>query len=275
MIFDKTKQKLNELEKECQKAITSSEKARIEKRIERYKRKGDDWYVRFPDSNGKYHSEKVPPQYRGKRGAEKYEKIRTASAERGEYCDKNLRNASIEQISDFYLDSKMKRKASYSAAKTLCKHIKNHIGSVRLQRLNNDPEYLIDFFNDFPESEWSQKYIWNYRATLRAAIAHWLKFKRVIMANPVDLVEIKQGTKVIDYVPTKLDFESIIVASFTVGLPDVIRNLYIAVYETGLRIGEILGWQIEELSLKAPVFNSDGRATEVPYYSTSISKQQN
>lgn len=273
MIFEKNKYRLQQLEQKLKVAHTESERISILRSIEKYKKKGEEWHVKFRDSFGKWRAEKVPAQYRGKRGADRYEKIKVVEVDRGEYYCKNLRMASIEEICDYYLDTKMKTKASYSSAKTICGNIKRHLGLVRLNRLNIDPEFLIDFFNDFPETEWAPKYIWNYRATLRAAIAHWLKMKRVIMANPIDLVEIEKGTKVMDYVPTKQDFESIIMASYTVGLPDAIRNIYVAVYETGLRINEILVRQLEDISLEVPIFDADGKALKIPYYSTFISKQ--
>ena len=272
MIFDKNVYRITELSRKLAETVDTTEQARIEKQIQKLGKADPCYFVRYRNPLGRRVSERVPDQYRGQRGAEKYEANKISEVDTGGYSDKDDRKAAIEVVCNFYLEKKMKFKKSYSSAKTLCNHIIRHMGLATLEVLDRNPGILVDHFNDFPE-DWAPKYIWNYRLALRAAISFWIKMKRLHLANPMDLVELDPGTKVMDYVPTRQDFDAIIVTSLTLGLPDIVRHIYTAVYETGLRIGEILGWRIEEMDLRPPAFDDLGHPVHIPFFSTEISKQ--
>ena len=148
-----------------------------------------------------------------------------------------------------------------------------YLGSFRLDDLSAKPEILARHFAYFPEPEWAPKYVWNYRACLRASIQFWIETKEVFMYNPVDRVKVDKKINVEEYVPTDLNFESVYMTTYTLGLSDEIRFMLTAVYESGLRINEVLKWRIEEMDLSLPTFEDDGKPTFLPYFTTLITKQ--
>jgi integrase len=272
MIFDKNKYRIAELQRLFGKTNDELERKRIQSQMDEYGRLPPEYYVRYRDPLGKWPSVKVPDQYRGIHGARRFETIKLDEVKKGTHDTKDARKAKVRDVTAFYLEKKMRYKRSYSSAKTLCNHIDRHMGDALLETIDRNPQIIVDHFNDFPE-DWQPKYIWNYYACLRAGINYWIKMKRLHMANPLDLVEIEQGTNINEYVPTQSDFEAIYMTSLTLGLPDYVRGLYVSVYETGLRIGEILGWRVEEMDLRPPEFEREGRPVSLPYFSTEISKQ--
>jgi len=76
------------------------------------------------------------------------------------------------------------------------------------------------------------------------------------------LVRIDRGIRVMDYVPTENDLEKIIVASFEVGLPDWIRRLFVVVWESGLRVGEVVQ-HLRALNNKWARFTSSGHGVSL------------
>jgi integrase len=273
MIFDKNKQRILELKKELLSETDPEKIERLRKRISKYEAKGPMYYIRFTDSFGKPVVEKVPKEYKGVRGAEKYEAIKIAAVETGTYSPKASRDANVATICDHYLTGKMLGKSGYSSAKTLCNHIKEHIGGISLDKLVKQAEILTRLFLTFPETTWSEKYIWNYRVTLRAAIQFWIDIKELFVYNPVDRVEVDKRINIMEYVPTDADFARVIDATIRIGLNDEIRYMLNAVYETGLRINEVLKWKIEEMDLTPPKFDAQGNIQFIPYFTTDISKQ--
>ena len=88
-----------------------------------------------------------------------------------------------------------------------------------------------------------------------------------MVKNPMDAVDSPDPqTQVMDYVPTQRDYESIIFAAMTEGLPQAAIHLIGAVRYSGLRINEVLGWQVCDV-----ILYPDDNST--PYFFTSISKQ--
>ncbi len=241
--------------------------------LERLKKRKEDYHIKYCDPVGRRVTEKVPKDYRGLIGARKYEAKRIEQVSAGDHTSKQNFQAKISEICEYYLDFKLKGKKSWYAGKTVCNHIKRHIGSARLNVLDRNPEILIKHFREFPE-DWSEKYIWNYMVTLRAAISFWIKKKKLRILNPVEDIKVENNTRTIDYVPTKADFDSIIVTSYSIGLPDYVRHIFIAVWETGLRISEVLSWRIEDLDLREPEFDREGMPIRVPMYTTLILKQK-
>jgi integrase len=273
MIFDKSVYRLKELSKRLEKGLDLSERAKLQARIDRLKQKGPDLYVKFYDESGTSVVEKVPLEYRGIRGAERFECLRKGQIELGQFTPKSAREAKIEEMCDHYLEGKMIGKAGYPAAASLCRYIKTHLGMYRLNDLSQNPKILAKHFFDFPEKKWAPKYRWNYRACLRAAIQFWIDSHEMCLYNPVDRVKIIKGIKKNEYVPTDQDFDRVLMATYTTGLQDEIRNILISVYETGLRINEVLKWLIEEMDLSEPQFDDAGTPTFLPYFTTVISKQ--
>jgi integrase len=272
MIFDKNEYRVSELQQLISKSDDELSRELIQSRIDKTKKRPPEYHVKYCDPFGKWRSVRVPDEYRGFHGAKRFEALKISEVEKGTHSSKDVRKVKVKGVTAFYLDKKMRHKRSYSSAKTLCSHIDRHMGEALLETIDLNPQIIVDHFNDFPE-DWAPKYIWNYYACLRAAINYWIKMKRLHMANPLDLVEIEQGTNVNEYVPTQSDFDAIYMTSLTLGLPDYVRGLYVSVFETGLRIGEILGWRIEGMDLRLPEFDKDGRPVFLPYFTTEISKQ--
>ncbi len=242
MIFDKNKKRIKELARKDSVKYTA--------RIHDLQSRGPEWWIQYYDSSRKLRAEKCPPEYQSSRGAKKFESIRIAEIAKGVHDSKDVKHVRLSTVADAYLQEKMLGRSGESAAKTMVKHIRRLIGNWWLDNIDEQPSILVDHFRNFPEKSWSDKYRWNYFITLRAAINHWIRFRRLSMLNPCALVRIEPNVKVLDYVPTQEDFEKIIAHSFIVGLPDWIRNLLTVVFETGLRINEVMGQKKEDVCLE-------------------------
>ena len=111
MIFDKNEYRLRELRKSFGKELDPEKQQRIRKRIAATEKRGVEYWVKFSDSYGEIQVEKVPAEYRGKRGAEKYEALKVGSVESGSFTPKASREAKVEEICDHYLNGKMHGKS--------------------------------------------------------------------------------------------------------------------------------------------------------------------
>lgn len=92
--------------------------------------------------------------------------------------------------------------------------------------------------------------------------------KRLHIINPVDIVELDPGTNVREFVPTEADYIRILKMVYELNLPPYIQWLLIAVWETGLRIGEILALKWEDINLHR------GVGDDVPTFMVTFSKQK-
>lgn len=275
--FDKNLKRIRELERELQAGRGDPEKVRA--RIEELEQK-PDWFVDYRDVLGRRHEEKCPPEYQNERAAARYHALCVERVRKGAYNPPDLRKAKVAEITAAYLERKRKaaessgKVSTFNTAKYSCQRVNELIGDWRLDRMDADPEMIVDFFSDFPRRDWSPKTVWNFFTTLKAAINSWIRFKRLVMKNPCEIVELDPQTCVQDYVPTPEDFEKVFTATYVVGLPDWIRHLFTAVYESGLRINEVLRWRIENIDMSAPVFGENSRLIKCPTFLTEISKQR-
>jgi len=272
MIFDKNRYRVNELKKKLSREKDPQKQAKLKTKIEKL-RKSPDLFIKFYNDTGEQVVEKVPPEYRGMRGAQRYEHLRAGQSETGTFTPKSVKTAKVKEINNFYLEGKLLGRPGYSSAKTCCNKIDEHLGAFRLIDLSTKPDILARHFAYFPETEWSPKYIWNYRTTLHASIEFWIDTHELFMYNPVDRIKIDKCINVIEYVPTREDFEKVYMMTFLVGLGDEIRYMLVAVYESGLRINEVLQWKIEEMDLNPPRYDEAGNMIFIPYFTTLISKQ--
>lgn len=240
MIFDKNAKRIEELvRKDCEKHSA---------RIAELRSRRPEWWIQYYDSARKNRAEKCPDEYQSKPGAKKYESIRKSELARGAFDLKDVRHVRIDTVVDAYLSEALPGKAGESSAKTLGGHIKRHIGAWWLDAIDRSPAGLVQHFRRFPE-QWAPKYIYNYFIVLRAAINHWIRFRRLLMKNPCDLIRLDPATQILDYVPTEADLQNIITQSIVVGLPDWIRRLFIVDFETGRRINEVMRMQVEDCEL--------------------------
>lgn len=265
MIFDKNEKRLRELSKDPVRHGT---------RIADLRERGPEWWIQYRDKNKTIHAEKCPQEYRESREtAEAYERMVRVSLDQGTYIAKELRVSTISVLCDYYFSRKEKkaektgRKGGLCAAKTMCKAIKRHLGQHSFDAVRKQPQVLVDLFDDFPEKHWAPKTIWNYYKVLKAVFNLWIKKNLLMVRNPLDAVDCPDpDTAIVDYVPTQRDYDAIIVAAMTEGLPQAGINLIGAVRYSGLRIGEVLGWLVPDIAL-CPDDNS------TPYFFTNILKQ--
>jgi integrase len=265
MIFDKNEKRIREL---------SKDPAKNPERISELQSRGSEWWVQYRDENNVIRAEKCPPEYQDSReSAKAYERKILVSLDDGSYVSKDLRVTTISDLCDYYLDRKRKKaertgnKGGLNAAETLCKAIKRHLGHFTFDAMRKRPQVLIELFDDFPEKHWSPKYIWNYYKALHAILNLWIKKNLLVVRNPLDAVDCPDpDVRIIDYVPSQRDYETIIITALTEGLPQSGINLIGAVRYSGLRINEVLGWKIPDI-----VLYPDDNST--PYFFTSISKQ--
>ena len=258
MVFDKNKKRIEE--------HTRKDAKKYHARIQLLKARGPEWWIQYYDDKRKDRSERCPDKYQSVLGAKTYEAIRRAEIAKGEHNNKDIRHVRISEIVDAYLSEKMAGKSGEGSSRTLCNHIKRHIGHWWLDQIDRNPALIVNHFKDFPEQSWSPKYIWNYFITFRAAINHWIRFRRLTMQNPCAVVQINPDVRVLEYVPTKEDFERIIAQSHIAGLPNWIRNLLTVVFETGLRINEVMKLTVTDVYLNP----EEG----LPYIFVWISKQK-
>lgn len=307
MIFDKNRYRIAEMRSMLKKGTGDPDALR--RKIAEYESREPDWYVGWYDEFGKYRNEKVP-DCRSRRDAERYErKLLGAKDEGRPVSGPSKRKAKIRIVTQQYLEAKEREVAakkkklaaisdpimarelgddirramsSFGSAKTLVKHISRHLGNVPLERLAEDKGFLKRFFEDFPEKEWSEKYVWNYAITLKAAISTWYEANGITSLNPMRYVTksvIRPGTRKRENVPTSEQYEHVLKTALEYGngpesaakgevpFPDFIPWLLIARWETGLRIGEIIAWVWEEIELEF----ANGR---LPYFTTTITKQK-
>jgi integrase len=276
-IFDKNAKRLKELERSLLEAGPAL-KIRIQKRIDKIVSAGPEWFVVV-----KGRAYKCPPDYQSEVGASEYDERTKDRAESGRALPSNLKHSSVAQMCDYYLQYKEKRlekgkekKGTVASAKTLCGHIRRHkLAKYTLLRLDQEPDLLEDFFDNFPEKKWSQKYVWNYSVTLKALIQFFIDRNRIAgVVNPCKVLDIDYDFNSVSYVPTAADYDRVYMATYTTGLSDDIRNLLAVVYESGLRVNEVMPWQVEDLDLSLPRHDERGRLVAVPSFKAIISKQR-
>jgi integrase len=241
MIFDKNKKRLNELYAKG----TDGHAARLAT----LQAAGPEWWIQYYDPSRRLRAERCPDKYQTESGARKYYMLKVSEMERGAYNLKDVARVTMAQIVDAYLDEKMMGRGGERSARTLGKHVKSMIGVWRLESIDRNPALIVKHLKAGLPATWSQKYRWNYFLLVRAAINHWIRFRRLTMHNPCQLVEMDPGTRVMDYVPTRADLDRIITQSIVVGLPDWIRNLFTVSFYTGRRIGEIMRLRVEDVVL--------------------------
>lgn len=265
MIFDKNEKRARALEKK------DPEKYR-DKIL--YYRSSSDWFVRYT-MNGKMHEEKCPSDYQSKSGAKDYYKIVAGKSETGEQVAPVIRRTTIEDMVDFFIEHKEKRaerkkkKGGLDAARTICKHIKNHIGKIEFDECMKNTGLLQKFIDKIStETEWAPKYVYNICKELKAVFSTWLKKKLLALPNPMDAVEIPDpNVAVMDYVPSHEDYEKIIATGLIEGVRSDVLRLIAAVRYSGFRINEVLALKVSDCCL----FPDDNG---LPYIWLEISKQQ-
>jgi integrase len=262
MIFDKNVKRAKELERaDPLKFVQQIKDLRSE----------PEWWIDYYDATGRRRAEKSPVNT--KQGAEHYFIQRKGEIFKGEYDTPEYKRAKLSLILDYYVENR----SDSSTVRTMVKTVKTHIGNLTLDRIDSTPQILARYFRNFPEKKWSDKYIWNHFIVLRAAINYWLKMHRMVMSNPCDIIPELTGlapnTNVREEVPTAAEFNRLIVTCIEVKTPQWIIDLFCAVWESGLRISEVLGWKVEDVCLDIQ-YDAQGNVVELPFFTTLIKKQR-
>lgn len=269
MIFDKNAKRIKELQKKLTSICSNPEK--VKERIKSLQEVGPEWWIDYYDSRGVRRAEKSTVNTQ--KGAERFELRRKQEIVSGQFDAPDQKKVKIEEIIEFYLKSKPRG----SSSRTLCKHINRLFGNVYLHRIDSDPQILVAHFQNFPEKNWSEKYVWNYYVTLKASIAFWLKMKRLVMSNPCDIVpeltEMNPYGNIREQTPTEKEFRLLISTAKEKECDPWVIDLFEAVWESGLRIGEVMKWRVEDICLDIEK-DKDGNVVELPYFTTFITKQR-
>lgn len=214
---------------------------------------GPSFEARWTLADGKTERTKT---FRG-RGAEKkaveYEAEQKALLRLGLSQDPRESGATMARVLDYYLSEKMTRdgkpRTSYRNARAHRNNIVEAWGErFTLEALDRDPEpHLLrlkrTLKKKFPGGHWNNK------VTLRAAIAYWIRRKRLRMLNPVDVIDWPAPD---NKRKERISFEAhraIVAAASRLGQPWLPTFLEEG-WETGWRSGEIQDWQAERFEFK-------------------------
>lgn len=241
MIFDKNEKRIRELLK--------ADPQRYAARVEELRKRGREWWVEYRDPQRRKRSEKCPEHYQSEAGARKWEAMRISEIERGAYDCKDVVRVPLKEIFTAYLDERMSGKSGERSARCLLAHATGMIGEYRLDLVDRKPALLVNHIRDGLPVQWAPKYRHNYFITIRAALNYWIRFRRLTLKNPCDLIQMDPGTRIMDEVPTLDELDALLTQSIVVGLPDWIRRLFVVSWETGRRIGEIMRMTPQDCAL--------------------------
>lgn len=207
------------------------------------------------------------------RGAEAkalaHETEQKALVRRREAQDPKDLRATIAAVLDFYLKEKMHKDGEPRESFKNARAHRNNILAVwgdtfTLDALDRDPEPHMkrlkrDLMLKFPGGHWNNK------VTLRAAIAYWMKRKRLRLLNPVDVIDWPQPD---NERTQRISFEGhrkALQAAHQLR-PAWLPTFLECGWETGWRTGEIQDWRIERLHLSP-------EGEDYPWVETLIEKQ--
>lgn len=268
MIFDKNRYRIAEL--------TRRNPDKYADRIRKLISKGPEWWIKYRDAVGRRHEQKCPPEFQGVTGAQKYYNRIVAKIEEGIITPSIGFKTDLKTMVEFYLIPK-RRKAQIAgksgglpASETYARHIVDMIGKLTLARCIRQPNVLQNHIDDLARirPHWASKTKWNYCKILHAVFQLWIKKNLLNIPNPMDGVDIPDpDVRIMEYVPTQADYNAIIMTSYTEGCCQSLINLIGAARYSGLRINEILAWQVSDIVL----FPQDGG---LPYFWVDVSKQK-
>lgn len=266
MIFDKNRKRIEELKRKDSVLYAD--------RISELEKRGPEWWIRYLDSAGKPRDEKCPPSSQCKTGAERYYLQKKKDVENCEYTPSSYVDIKISKILEYYLETKN----SKSSSRTICRELDRRFGSANFKRIINEPLILKKLTESMFLELSSPKYAWNHWIILRASFQNWIDLHNLNgrVSNPCvmiqKLLKLEPGTNVREICPTREEFEKLLLTFKTVGVSQVAIDLQETVWESGLRVGEILKWRCENMHLDLKT-DSEGRILEIPYFETLISKQ--
>lgn len=267
MIFDKNRKRIEELQKK--------DPVKYSARLVELESRGTEWWIRFKDPTGKPRDEKCPDDYQSENGAKMYYIERKKEVESCEYMPASHTNVKVSKILDYFRETKN----NSSDTRTIHKELNRRFGYLNFQKIISEP-LTIKKLTELMFSELSsQKYAWNHWIKLRAAFQNWIDLHNLNgrISNPCRMVEkllkLEAGTNVREVCPTHEEFDKILMTCYQEGVSQIVIDLQEAVWESGLRIGEILKWRCEDMNLDLKL-DEQGNIIEIPYFVTVISKQK-
>lgn len=269
---NRTAERLRALEKAVAAGKLSPDKAAEERaRLEKH---GASWEARWTLSDGKSERFKTFSETehgkKAKRMAEDYEREQKLLVQRGEGQDHQFSRATIARVLDYYLAEKMhldgEPRESFKNARAHRKNILAIWGDrFTLEALDADPEPHMkklkrELMKKFPGGHWNNK------VTLKAALAYWIRRKRLRILNPVDIIDWPQPDNARKERFSWDQHRKNVTTARGPAYPAWLPTFFESGWETGWRSGEIQDWHIERLHL-----NPTGE--DFPWVLTLIEKQ--
>ncbi len=189
--------------------------------------------------------------FRTMREAEKHEAKMRDKVERGESADPKPLRASIVEIMQYHFDKRCGKGAGVRSARAHVNHCREIMGEgVTFERLNKSPLKILEpYFDKLPEAKpksfASEANIWNHYVQMKAAMAFWIKMHRLVIANPLQVMEIEKPDNRRTQAPTSEQFSRLLDVSTRNQFPSWLPSLLICGWEVAPRISEILSWRWE------------------------------
>jgi integrase len=248
---NRTAERLRALEKARDAGkVTQEDFARQKARLEAL---GPSYVARWTLADGKTERTKT---FKSKTAAARYEAEQRVLVRRGEAQDPQHVKTTLAGILDFYLAERMhapdgQRKGSYKNARAHRDRIVRIWGDrFTLEALDVDPERYVSHLKTRLEKEVGETSAWNNRATGRAAVAYWIKRKRLRILNPFDAYDWRVQ-KVIR--KDRITWgDHLALCREAAKLAPWVRVFFEMGWETGWRAGEIHDWAWERLRLNPP-----------------------
>jgi integrase len=245
---DRTADRLKALDKALAAGKVTPEQAAAERK--RLQALGPRWEARWTLPDGKTERTKT---FKSKKAAADYEAEQKVLVRRGESHDPQHVKTTLAAVLDFYLAERMhtpdgRRKGSYKNARAHRDRIVRIWGDrFTLEAFDHDPESHVAFLKRRLEKEVGESSAWNNRATGRAAVAYWIKRKRLRILNPFDAFDwrVKKVVR-----KDRITWENhAAICQEAAKIAPWVRVFFEMGWETGWRAGEIHDWAWERLHL--------------------------
>ena len=229
--------------------------AQADRRIAVLDARGAAYEARWTLPNGKERTKTFSVQKHGKnaeRKAEQYEALMKAQVGAREHSDPQLLRTPVAEVLGLYL--------TYMEGRSSYRNVRAHIADINaiwgtrlsLERLDRDPEGLIlDLRAQLEEKHGDPKTAWQRKVTGQAAIAKFIRKRRMRIVNPFFAVEWPQPESKREQCPTPEDYADLMREAtsrhesgqekypYWCGLLITLGRVH------ALRMGEFLSWRWE------------------------------
>lgn len=239
--------------------------------------RGAAYEARWTLPNGKDRIKTFSVQKHGKnaeRKAEQYEALMKAQVGAREHSDPQLLRTTVAHVLELYRDH-MQGRSSF-------KNVRVHVADIievwgdrlSLERLDRDPDTLIQELRAALEAKHDIKTAWNRKVTAQAAIGRFIRKRRMRLVNPFPGADWPQPESRRDACPTPADFEDMMAEADRLDAQgERVHPWWASVLLTlgwthALRTGEFQSWRWEWTVLEP----TDG--DKYPYVRTLVEKRK-